>query len=68
MTVKLKKGFGDGGSFLDSSCDNDLKDVLTALVEAHAQTVAQFNQLRTDLLAHPVVTTATALDTKIEKE
>lgn len=65
----LKSSLGNAGACIDKSNGEDaLYDVLKALVESHQQVVAQVNQLRTDIIAHPVSTTATAIDEKVELE
>jgi hypothetical protein len=69
MSVTLKRLVGEGGAGLDDSMGFDnLYDVLKALVDAHVDLVAQFNQFRTDYNASTSPTTATALTVEVEAE
>jgi hypothetical protein len=74
MAVVLKRATGEAGAYLDSSAGDaksTLHDVLKALVDAHQETVAQFNLLRTSVTgasAFPITTTAAALTSKVTAE
>lgn len=69
MSVVLKRLVGEGGAGIDDSMGFDnLYDVLKALVDAHTDLVAQFNQFRTDYNATTTPTTATALTVGVTAE
>jgi hypothetical protein len=69
MAVKrLSQNLGIAGACLDKSHGGEdrVYDLLKALIEAHQETVTQFNQFRTDYNASTSPTTATALTVKAE--
>jgi len=69
MAVTLKRLVGQGGAGMDDSMGHDnVYDVLKGLVDAHQQTVAQFNQLKADFDASSTPTSATDLSSYVTAE
>jgi len=70
MAAILKRSTGDAGAAIDEShgAPSRLYDVLKALVDAHQETVAQFNQFRADYNASTTPTTATDLTSQVTAE
>jgi hypothetical protein len=69
MTTKLKQKTGEGLAYMDqSSGHDDMYDLLAAMIGQMNDQADQFNQLRTDFLAIPAATTATAVTKDVEAE